>query len=99
MAGRDTESQAIMGAAMSFVKSGDRSSLESCTLEALKKADYQLGDRDIDSGYRNAIKDLINERESENENKADVLDLKPNFYGLGINLNEVWRRVKKLWPK
>jgi len=99
MAGRDEESQAIMGAAMGFVKSGDRSTLESFSLEALKKADYQLSDRDVDSGYRRAIKDLINERESTNENKADMVDLKPNFYGLGINLNEVWRRVKKLWSK
>lgn len=99
MAGRDEESQAIMGAAMSYVKTGDRSTLEPFSLEALKKADYQLSNRDIDSGYRRAIKDLINERESENENKADVVDLKPNFFGLGINLNESWRRIKKWWSK
>lgn len=99
MAGRDEESQAIMGAAISFVKTGDRSTLKSFSLGALKKADYQLSDRDIHFGYRRAIKDLISERESGNENKADVVDLKPNIFGLGINLNESWRRVKKWWSK
>ena len=38
-------------------------------------------------------------RDSSNENKTDVVDLKPNFYGVGINLNESWRRVKKWWSK
>lgn len=99
MAGRDKESQAIMGAAMSYVKTGDRSRLESFSLESLKKADYQLSNRDIDSGYRRAIKDLISESEPENENKADVVDIKPNFFGLGININESWRRIKKWWSK
>jgi len=99
MAGRDEESQAIVGAAMHYVKTGDSSSLEPFTLAALKKADYQLGDRDFESGYRRAIKDQINQRESYNENEADVVDLKPNFFGLGINLNESWHRVKKWWTK
>lgn len=38
-------------------------------------------------------------RKSGNETKTDVVDLKPNFFGLGINLNESWRRVKKWWSK
>jgi hypothetical protein len=101
MAGRDEESQAIMSAAMQYVKTGDRSTLESFSLAALKKADYQLSDRDNSSGYRRAIKDLITEREPSNEtaNQDDVIDVKPNFFGLGINLNESWRRVRKLWSK
>lgn len=61
MTGRDEESQEIMGAAMQFVKTGDRCALESYPLAALKKANYQLSHRDIDSGYRRAIKDLITE--------------------------------------
>ena len=99
MSGRDKESQAIMGAAMRFVKSGDRSDLESFSTSALKKADYQLGNRDNDSGYRRAIKDLITEREQQDnsENQEDVIEVKPNIFGLGINLNEAWRRVKKWW--
>ena len=31
---------------------------------------------------------------SRNENKTDVVDLKPNLFGFGINLNESWRRIK-----
>ena len=26
---------------------------------------------------------------------TDVVDVKPNFFGLGLNLNEIWRRVKR----
>ena len=99
MAGRDTESQAIMGAAMRYVKSGDRSGLESFSLEALKKADYQLSNRDSESGFRRAISDLIAERENKNDSikQADVIGVKPNLFGLGINFNEVWRRIKSWW--
>jgi len=61
MPNRDEESQAIMAAAMRFVKSDDRSDLESYPLALLKKADYQLGNRDIGSGYRKAVTDLITE--------------------------------------
>ncbi len=100
MAGRDAESQAIMSAAMRYVNSGDRSDLESFSLEALKKADYQLSNRDSESGYRRAISDLIAERENKNDSikQADVIDVKPNLFGLGINFNEVWRRIRSWWP-
>lgn len=70
MASRDNQSQEIIGAAMRYVKNGDRTALESYSLSALKKADYQLNDRDIDSGYRRAIKDLIIEL-SENYAEAN----------------------------
>lgn len=101
MAGRDAESQAIMGAAMKYVKSGDQSDLESFSLEALKKADYQLSNRDSESGYRQAISDLIAVRENKNDSikQADVIDVKPNFFGLGINFNEVWRRIRSWWSQ
>ena len=33
------------------------------------------------------------------DTKTDVIDIKPNFYGLGINLNEASRRVKKWFTK
>ncbi len=97
MSRRDEETQAIMGAAMRYVKSGDRSELESLSTALLKKAHYQLGERDQGSGYRRAIEDLINEREQKglSANQADVIDVKPNLFGLGINFNEMWRRVKK----
>lgn len=32
------------------------------------------------------------------QSKTDVIDLKPNFYGIGVNLNEGWRRIKS-WFK
>ncbi len=99
MAGRDEESQKIMAASMRYVKNGDRSELESFSLAALKKADYQLDNRDNGSGYRNAIKDLITELEQNDNstNQTDVIDVKPNIFGLGVNLNETWRRVRKWW--
>lgn len=32
-------------------------------------------------------------------NSTDVVDLKPNFFGLSVNLNELWRRFKKWGSK
>jgi len=93
MAGRDKESQEVMSAAMRYIKSGDRTELETFSLSVLKKADYQLGSRDIGSGYRSAITDRITELEP----CSDVIDAKPNFYGLGINFNEAWRRLRRWW--
>jgi len=37
--------------------------------------------------------------ETNSNNSTDVVDIKPNFFGLGMNLNEVWRRFKKWWSK
>ena len=93
MAGRDEESQRVMAAAMRYVKSGDRSELEAFSLSVLRKADYQLNDRDNGSGYRAAIKERIAELEPTKEINADVIEIKPNFYGVGINFNEAWRRA------
>ncbi len=84
-----------MSTAMRYVKSGDRSELEKFSLSVLKKADYQLSNRDIGSGYRRAITDRISELESQ----SDVIDAKPNFYGFGVNLNEAWRRLRRWWEK
>ena len=35
------------------------------------------------------------ERAMHESNSTDVFDIKPNFFGLGANLNEIWRRFKK----
>ena len=35
------------------------------------------------------------ERALHESNSIDVVDLKPNFFGLGANLNESWRRFKR----
>ncbi len=103
MAGRDEESQAVMAAATRYVKHGDRSELEGFPLPTLQKADYQLGDRDSGSGYRRAITDRITELQQTDDQNADhsqhanVVDLKPNFYGVGLNLNEAFRRFRQWW--
>jgi len=92
MAGRDEESQRVMAAAMRYAKSGDRSELETFSLSVLRKADYQLSDRDSGSGYRAAIKDRITELGRKEERNTDVLEVKPSLYGVSLNLNEAWRR-------
>jgi len=38
-------------------------------------------------------------RESCSSNGTDVVDIKPNFFGLGMNFNEAWRRFKKWYSK
>ncbi len=35
------------------------------------------------------------ERAWHESNSTDVIDIKPNFFGLGANFNEAWRRLKK----
>ncbi len=35
------------------------------------------------------------ERALHESNGTDVVDIKPSFFGVGANLNEVWRRLKK----
>ena len=45
--------------------------------------------------------DIANTEENKpndtSSNEINVLELKPNFYGLGINLHEAWRRVKGMF--
>ena len=70
MAKRDEEANKVISTAMRFVKTGDRSDLELFTLPILKKTIYQLGDLDKGTGFRDAIEDLIKERE-EARQKGD----------------------------
>lgn len=94
MAARDEESQKVMAAAMRCVKSGDHSELETFSVSILQKADYQLSGRDESSGYRKAIKDRITELQSKSP-QIDVIQIKPSFFGIGVNLNEAWRRLRR----
>ncbi len=44
----------------------------------------------------------LTEKHIEETNKrhsADLVDIKPNFFGIGANLNEAWRRVMKWLSK
>ena len=104
MAGRDEESQKVMAAAMRYVRYGDRSELKTFPLPVLRKADYQLSNRDNGSGYRRAIKDRIVELESKNEKdtstrQPNLVDIKPSLYGVSININELWRRARRWLSK
>lgn len=94
MVTRDDESRGVMAAAMRYVKSGDRSDLETFSLSVLQKADYQLSGRDEGAGYRNAIKDRITELKSINA-QTRVIEIKPSFYGISVNLSEAWRRLRR----
>ena len=58
---------------------------------ALKKADYQLGDRDVNAGWRKAIQDFIKEK----ENSPEVLEVKPEAFGIKLNVNELFKRVRR----
>lgn len=43
-------------------------------------------------------KDNLNHKSEyfeKNEQKGDILDIKPNIYGIGLNLNVAWQRVKQ----
>lgn len=87
----DQESSEAISVAMRSVKSGDCSELEKFSLSVLEKTVYQLGNRDINSGYRKVITDRI----SELKTRSDVVDVKPSCCGIGVNLNEVWWRLRR----
>lgn len=96
MATRDEQSQKIMAAAMRYVKSGNREELEAFGLGDLQKADYQLGDRDKDSGYRRAIADRIEElRKAESKEPTKILEVKPSLYGIKLDVDEGFKQLKE----
>ena len=39
---------------------------------------------------------ILKNKMVEKESESDVFDIKPNFYGIGLNMNELWKRIKKL---
>lgn len=46
-------------------------------------------------GHKTAAKLLYTPRPQLNPSTEDIVNVKPNFYGIGLNLNEVWRRIRK----
>lgn len=86
------ETLKVMAAAQRFVKSGDPIELRKFNLETLKMADYQLGERDVNAGWRKAIQDDIKKRECVPE----IVEIKPEVCGVKVNINELLRRAK-LW--
>lgn len=87
----DDDSLKVISVAQKFVKSGVREDLESFDLDVLKKANYQLGSRDRDTGWREAIQDRI----QEIENLPDIIEAKPNFMGVSIDLKALLKRFFK----
>jgi hypothetical protein len=39
------------------------------------------------------------QKKSDTESKEDIVDFKPNLYGIGLNLNALWRRIKSTFSK
>ena len=37
----------------------------------------------------------VDSSKNTQEHNTDIVDIKPNFFGIGANLNEAWRRFKK----
>ncbi|QOJ19447.1 MAG: hypothetical protein HRU77_01295 [Gammaproteobacteria bacterium] len=95
MAQLDEESWKIVAAAQRYEKSGDPSELNEYDLSALKKADYQLGNRDVNTGWRKAIQDLIHDIESTPE----IIEAKPGAFGITLNLNAFIKRLFKYFCK
>jgi hypothetical protein len=91
MSGRDEESQRVIAAAQRLVKTGDSSKLDEFDLKALKKADYQIGNRDVNSGWRKAIQDAI----SSLENQAEIIEAKPGMFGFSLNLKSIYKKLRK----
>lgn len=69
MATLDQRTMEIMAAFQRYEKSGDIGEVASIKLEELRHADVRLGNRDIDSGFRIAIRNRIKEIESVGEKK------------------------------
>lgn len=87
----DKESWEIIAAAQRYVKTGDPSKLNTYGLKALKKADYQLGSRDISEGYRRAIRYLI----QRIEDTPEILEMKPGIFGVSLNVNALLKTTKR----
>ena len=48
---------------------------------------------------RNANLRAEQERALRKPKNTNLVDVKPNFMGISVNLNEVWRRIKKWYLK
>ena len=38
-------------------------------------------------------------KETNKKQRTDLVEIKPNIFGFGANLNEAWRRIKEWWSK
>ena len=58
---------------------------------ALQKESNELVTKALNETNLKSVK----ERALHESKSTDAVDVKPNFFGVGVNLNEVWRRFKK----
>ncbi|HZK96710.1 MAG TPA: hypothetical protein VFC67_21100 [Prolixibacteraceae bacterium] len=42
---------------------------------------------------------LVKESKNSTKLNEDIIDIKPNFFGLGFNLNALFKLVMRLWNK
>lgn len=91
----DEQSWQVVAAAQRYVRTGNSSEMREFDVATLKKTDYQLGDRDVATGWRKAIQDFIKEK----NNAPEVLEVKPEAFGIKLNVNELFKRVLRWFRK
>jgi len=91
----DEQSWQVVVAAQRYVRTGNPSEVREFDVTALKKADYQLGDKDVNTGWRKAIQDFIKEK----EDSPEVLEVKPEAFGIKLNVNELFKRALRWFRK
>jgi hypothetical protein len=91
----DEQSWQVVAAAQRYVRTSNPSEMREFDIATLKKTDYQLGDRDVNAGWRKAIQDFIREK----ENSPEVLEVKPEAFGIKLNVNELFKRALRWFRK
>ena len=62
---------------------------------ALQKESNELAKKALtEANFRSKQERALHESSS-----IDVVDMKPNIFGIGVNLNEAWRRIIKWCSK
>lgn len=69
----------VVAAAQRYVATGNSSEMREFDVAELKKANYQLGDRDANTGWRKAIQDLIFSSAISNNLDGGVFNTAPNL--------------------
>jgi hypothetical protein len=62
-----TEAKKVVAAFQRYKKTGDKAQIEDYPIEELRQTNYQLGNRDVNAGWRLAILDRISELEKDDE--------------------------------
>ena len=102
-------SETSFHSAKAFAELSQKKAIDAKKKEAATKKANQLASKQVallKESNELAVKALAeaNLRTEQNRalhesNSTDVVDIKPNFFGIGANLNEAWRRFKKWCSK